>query len=211
MNLKEIQAELTKRLDYPYTWGKIQDDEFDRKTNFIYNIFYFNELLLKIETVFKGNERYSDYFNYSINRWYNFWSACTVEEIFRSHTLVKPIKDSKDKRADFKINEIWFDHKTTIYPTAFGKPVEYAMKNPQELIKWLYENQSQQQRKHYFNRIFIVLYNPNGDHWKLKAEIGWLKKLIMNYLDNFDKSKLLRFYFKEKKLTFSDIIWGIKS
>jgi hypothetical protein len=211
MDLYRVETELQKRLQYPYVWGKMQNNLFDSKTNFIYSIFEFEKLLTRIDQIFKGNEKYNEYFNYAINRWYNFWSARAVEEIFCNHPIVEPFKDPTDKRADFIIKGFWFDHKTTIFPAAFGKSLEYAQKNPKELVEWLYNNQSQQQRKHYYNRLFIVLHDAKGSHWKLKAEIIWLKELIMSYLDNFNKINLISFHIKYKELTHSDIIWGIRN
>jgi hypothetical protein len=75
----------------------------------------------------------------------------------------------------------------------------------------LYKNQSQQQRKHHKNRLFIVLvnYQEEDGHWKLKSEIHWLKELISAYLFNFDQAKLHRFNF-ENTIVSADIIWAIK-
>ena len=79
------------------------------------------------------------------------------------------------------------------------------------MITWLYKNQSQQQRKHHKNRLFIVLvnYQEEDAHWKLKAEIAWLKELVSAYLPNFDQSKLHSFTF-ENRIVYADIIWVIQ-
>jgi len=36
--LINIEKELKKRLPYPYKWGRKQNDEFDKLTNFVYSI-----------------------------------------------------------------------------------------------------------------------------------------------------------------------------
>jgi hypothetical protein len=93
---------------------------------------------------------------------------------------------------DFTIKGISFDHKTSVFPKGFGKSISYAKDNPKELIEWLYENQSQEQRKHLKNRLFVVLFSSDGEHWKLKSEILWLEKIILEYLRNFDENKLIK-------------------
>lgn len=208
--LTEIETELKKRLTYPYKWGQKQNDHFDKRTNFIYHTFKFDELLIEIDKRFKSEKNYHPYFNYSINRWYNFWSAQAVENIFCSLPNVKPALDSKDRLVDFTIQGAAFDHKTSIYPKNFPYKIDEAIKHTDELIKWLYKHQSQQQRKHFKNRLFIVLYSSDGEHWKLKSEILWLKERIEKYMFGFNPAFLMKFNFEKDVYTISDVIWAIK-
>jgi hypothetical protein len=208
--LDQIEAELKKRLIHPYKWGQKQNDIFDMKTNFIYHTFPFDELLKEIEKRFKTEKDYDLYFNYTLNRWYNFWSAQAVENIFCSLPNVKPALDSKDRLVDFSIQDVSFDHKTSIYPKIFPLNIDEAIKKTDELIKWLYQNQSQQQRKHLKNRLFVVLYAKDGEHWKLKSEILWLKERIEKYMIGFNPDYLMKFNFEEYKDTLSDVIWAIR-
>jgi len=212
MNYLLLEAALKKRTKLDYFWGRKQDDEFDKQTNFIYKTTSFESLLETIEIYFKDNPKYNDLKNYALNRWFNFWSAKGVESIFCEHENVKPHLDSYNKFTDFYIQNIPFDHKTTVFPKGFGKSVPYGILHKSELIAWLYENQSQQQRKHHKNRLFIVLvnYGEEDGHWKLKSEIGWLKEIISAYLLNFDRSKLHSFTF-ENTTVYADIIWAIKA
>jgi hypothetical protein len=175
-----IEKELKKRLAYPYKWGRKQNDEFDKLTNFVYRISSFDEVLKETESRFKKDKEHQNIANYALNRWYNFWSAQAVEKIFCSLPNVKPALDEKDKLVDFTIDGVTFDHKTSIFPKNFPYPIEEAIKKTDELILWLYKHQSQQQRKHLKNRLFIVLYSADGEHWKLKAEISWLKEELKN-------------------------------
>lgn len=209
-SLEQIETELKKRLVYPYKWGQKQNDSFDKQTNFIYQTFLFEDLLREIEKRFKIDNDYDSYFNYTINRWYNFWSAQAVENIFCSLPNVKPARDSKDKLVDFIIQGVSFDHKTSIFPKNFPYKIDEAIKKTDELIRWLYKYQSQQQRKHLKNRLFIVLYNANGQHWKLKSEIMWLKDRIEKYMIGFNPNFLLKFSFEKDKVALSDVIWAIK-
>lgn len=211
MNFELLEKELKKRLKFDYNWGRKQEDAFDELTNFIYKTANFDILLQTIETKFKSNPKYNDLKNYALNRWFNFWSAKAIEAIFCEHKNVYSHSNQKNKYIDFYIFNIPFDHKTTVFPKKFKKSIPYAINHKEELITWLYKNQSNQQRMHFKNRLFIVLvdFNDNTKHWKLKAEILWLKKIISSYLINFDATKLTQLKINNSIVT-SDIIWAIK-
>lgn len=210
-NLSDIEIQLKKRLPFYYHWGRIQNNQWDGYTNFIYDTFYWEELILKIEkTILDNRLNKKDLFNYAANRWYNFWSSMAVEQIFTSMKGIEPVQNKKDSEKDFIINGIPLDHKTTIFPKGFKKPFPYAKNHKKELIQWLYKNQSNQQRHHLKNRLFVVVYQENGEHWKLKAEIQFLKIEIEKYVANFEASQLQKFIFTPQTKTLSDIIWVIK-
>jgi hypothetical protein len=208
--LIQIEKELKKRLAYPYKWGRKQNDEFDKLTNFVYRIPAFEEVLKETETKFIRDKVHENIANYALNRWYNFWSAQAVEKIFRSLPNVKPALDEKDRLVDFTIDGVTFDHKTSNFPKNFPYKIDEAIKKTDELILWLYKHQSQQQRKHLKNRLFIVLYSSDGEHWKLKAEISWLKERIEKYMEGFNPHYLLKFHLEKNQETISDVIWAIR-
>ena len=210
INLNDIEIQLKKRLTYPYKWGRKQNDQFDKLTNFIYRTFLFENVLREINTRFKKDKEHQNISNYALNRWYNFWSAQAVEKIFSSLPNVKPALDSKDRLVDFTIDGVTFDHKTSVFPKNFPYPINEAVKKTDELIKWLYKHQSQQQRKHLKNRLFVVLYSPDGEHWKLKAEISWLKERIEKYMVGFNPNYLMKFNFEQGSTTITDVIWAVK-
>jgi len=200
LDLIRLETELKNRLPYGYRWGKKQDNSWDSQTNFIYKTYSVNKLIEKTNNLSNGLK------DYAFNRWYNFWSAMAVEDIFCSHNNVAANLNRFDKLVDFKINNISFDHKTSIFPKGFNKSIDYAIQNKKELIQWLYDNQSQQGRKHLENRLFIVLYDTNNEHWKMKSEIQLLKNEIDLYVNNFDINKLEKFDFGNGEI-YSDIIW----
>lgn len=210
LNLNERENELKKRLRYDYVWGRKQNNLLDKQTNFIYDVFKFDELLKEITRHSKKNDK--DFFNYALNRWYNFWSADAVEKIFCSFNKIKPALKRKDRMVDFEIEGIKFDHKTSVFPERYQHNLDYAVKNKKTLIEWLYKNQSQQQRKHLKNRLFIVLYDCRlGQHWKLKSELFWLREIISDYMSKFNACNLIRLNLIKEETTLSDIIWGIRS
>ena len=201
MNLQRVEIELKKRLLYPYHWDRKQSDTWDRETRYIYTTYSANMVIVK------GSHLPKQMVDYALNRWYNFWSAKAVEEIFALSSIVKPNLNIYDKLVDFEIDGIPFDHKSTIFPRGFGKSYKYARENEDELIEWLYQNQSSEGRRHLKNRLFIVLYDArNQEHWKMKSQIGILREAIDSYLDGFESSRLHRFDFGEGEVL-SDIIW----
>ncbi|TRX20523.1 hypothetical protein [Flavobacterium franklandianum] len=200
MDLLRVETELKKRLIYPYKWGRKQSDDWDAKTSFIYSTYTFEKLLEKTASFDE------EVHNYALNRWYNFWSAEAVENLFSLHEKVTPNINKFDKLIDFTINKTCFDHKTTVFPIGFNQTVAYAKNNPAELIQWLYLNQSQESRKHLKNRLFIVLVEKNKEHWKLKAEIKLLKSEIDTYVENFNSENLIPINL-ENNTILSDLIW----
>jgi len=203
MDLPRVERELKKRLPYPYRWGRKQSNSWDSSTNFIYQTYSFETLLKRTANLS------AELKDYALNRWYNFWSAMAAEDIFSSHENIIANKNSYDKLVDFTINNIPFDHKTSIFPKGFNKPYEYAIENERELIQWLYNNQSQQKRKHLKNRLFIIMYDKNNQHWKMKSEIMELKIKIDLYVESFSSKNLYEFDFGEGKV-YSSILWIVK-
>ncbi|MFD1094993.1 hypothetical protein [Salegentibacter chungangensis] len=204
MDLERLERELKKRLDYPYRWGRKQSDSWDRDTNFIYKTYSFRRLLERI------NNLDPDVRDYALNRWYNYWSAMGAEYIFSSQGRVTPNKNVYDKLVDFTIQRIPFDHKTSVFPRGFEQSIGYAINHKKELIEWLYNNQSQQGRKHLKNRMFIVLYDSSGQHWKMKSEIELIKQSIEGYMTKFSEENLIKIAVNSEVIL-SDIIWIIKN
>ena len=201
MNLQSLESELKKRLNFPYNWGRKQSDEWDKKTKFIYQTQDFESLENQCKD-FDNELR-----NYAFNRWLNFWSAKAIEQIFTNHLSVRKEENQFSKTVDFYISEIPFDHKSSVFPKQFGKSLDYAINHKKELIEWLYQNQSQQGRKHLENRLFIVFFNEkNNEHWKLKTELTLIREKIEDYLRNFSKDNLVSLNLESHEIL-SDLIW----
>jgi len=208
--IENISGELNKRLAYPYKWGTKQTDVLDQQTKFIYKTPFFDDLLKIIDDRFIDTENFEQIKNYTLNRWYNFYSAMAVEAIFKTHSKVKPAKNSKDKEVDFFIDDIPFDHKTTVFPKGLKMNFNEAINQPGNVVKWLYDNQSSQGRFHLKNRLFVVLYAKDGKHWQLKAHLKKIERAVDQFLNNFKTSKLLQLKIDEDKAcTYSDLIWVI--
>ena len=67
MNYELLEKELKERLKIEYTWGRKQNNNFDKQTNFIYSINSFHKLQQRIEKDFKSN------FNYKELKIHNPW------------------------------------------------------------------------------------------------------------------------------------------
>jgi hypothetical protein len=167
--------------------------------------------MAEIKKRFRKDREHDNISNYALNRWYNFWSAYAVEKIFCTMPNVVPALDEKDRLVDFTIQGAKFDHKTSVFPKKFPYKIDDAIKKTDELIKWMYRNQSQQGRKHLKNRLFIVLYSGDGNHWRLKAEITWLQSVIERYMLGFNPDYLLKFSFEPGATIISDVIWAIRN
>ena len=201
MNLQSLESELKKRLDFPYNWGRKQSDEWDRKTKFIYQTQDFESLENQCKD-FDNELR-----NYAFNRWLNFWSAKAIEQIFTNYPNVRKEENQFSKTVDFYISEIPFDHKSSVFPKQFGQSLDYAIEHKKELIEWLYQNQSQQGRKHLENRLFIIFFDEkNGEHWKMKTELSLIREKIEDYLGNFSKDNLVSLNLESREIL-SDVIW----
>ena len=210
-SLERIENELKKRLPYAYNWGRKQNDKWDNYTNFIYDYLEWEAVVTAMKATAEAyNLDKRELFNYAANRWFNFWSAIAVEQIFTEIEGITPALNSKNRLIDFNLFGINFDHKTSKFPKKFQQTIYYAQTHEEELLYWLFKNQSQQQRKHLANRLFIIVYAENGEHWKLKAEISWLTQVILKYVATFDASKLKKLEFQNQKSALSGIIWAIK-
>ena len=153
--------------------------------------------------------------HYASNRWYNFWSAKPIEEMFCSFPGVIAHRDEKNILTDFYIDGTSFDHKSSILPKWYKsklnceEKLDYAMKHPNDLIRWLYDKQSNTGRRHFDNKLDIVFYHLSDYDWKLKCELSWIYGVISNYMKRFNRSSLKQIDFGNGNKPLSDIIWAI--
>ncbi len=207
-SLVHIQTELEKRVPYRYQWQQQQNDTWDGYTAFVYETLRWETLLERMQQVIAAEKLdKGKLFNYAANRWFNFWSAVGVEQIFTELEGVEKVKNYKDAEKDFYLNGIAFDHKTSVYPKRFSKDFKYAFQHKRELIEWLYKHQSKQKRYHLKNRLFLVVHAKDGAHWKLKANLQLVKTEIVEYVNNFSEAQLQNITFVNGDTALSDIIW----
>ena len=203
--LAQIEAQLKRRVaEYgPVRWGRKQTDEWDRQTQFIYHTFAWDDLRAQIATLDRPLA------DYAVHRWFNFWSARAVEMAFCAQPGVQANRDAKDRLIDFRIHGIPFDHKTSVFPARYGRPFDQAQRDKRHLIRWLYEQQSTQGRHHLANRLFILLYAQDGEHWRLRAEVSELARLIAEYVAHFSPPHLIRLSFDTHQ-ALADVLWFVQ-
>lgn len=172
-----MQEELSKALPRLKDWWNIQNDRMDLDTNFIYKCNTFNEVIGNLKKLNMEQFRKSAILKYTLRRWYNFHTAMFVERIFKKHYRVTSAENSKDKEKDFYIDGISFDHKNLILPQKFKKI--YNFTSEKEIIQWLYDNQSQEWRKHNKSRIFLWFTNIED-----KVKFDKIEIIINNFLSN---------------------------
>ncbi len=207
LNLKRLEIQLKKCYPFIENWGRKQTNNWDKQTNFIYKVRHFQTLESEIKIRFDKESNFEELRIYALNRWYNFWSAKGIEAIFCSYPNVKPHSDPYHQFIDFWIDEIPFDHKTSVFPKGYTKSMKFARENPADLLGWLYDNQSKQKRFHLQNRLFLILCEKEGKHQKLKSEIDFIQPIIENYLKHFSFDKLKKIEFDTKKVIYSDCIF----
>lgn len=211
LDLEHIEVELKKRLQHPYKWLRKQNDLWDTATKFIYKTPDWNTFVSEMETAWRQSSFEKESFiHYAMNRWYNFWSAQAVEQIFTDLAGVAPNPKPLEDQYDFRWLGERFDLKTTVFPKGYGDSYAFAKANPAHLIRWFYENQSTEQRYHLKNRMFIVCYDQNGEHYKLKAEIGMLKERVYNYMCERTPADTFSLDLQQETETLADIIWATR-
>ncbi|MBI3305814.1 hypothetical protein HYZ82_01620 [Candidatus Nomurabacteria bacterium] len=95
--------------------------------------------------------------------------------------------------------------------------IQRVIKEPQKLIKWLYEEQGER-RFDAANRLFLVLIDKNNleESWKMKRNLDLLKDTINGHLDKFNgkEAEKLKIEFDwmdgKRYAALSDVIFVIK-
>lgn len=208
LDLVHIENELKKRWEHPYLWNRKQENKWDTATKFIYKTSIWREVLDQIQERSVTNKfDTTAYFNYAINRWYNFWSAQVVEQLFTDLPGFAANPKPLENQYDFKWLGEPIDHKTSVFPKGFGENYAFAKAHKSQLIQWFYKHQSTGQRYHLNNRLFIVVHDEKGEHWKLKAEIELLRAAIEPYGKQNTPAVMEVLHLEEGKETLADIIW----
>ncbi len=125
------------------------------------------------------------------------------------YEIIEKMKDRSDKGCQKVINNLQKERMDIL---------SEVQKNPHQLAVWLYENQGEM-RFGSENRLFLVLVDTDdfNSSWKLKRNMGLLKPVINDYLDNFKNKQIsdlkITFKFKGKPQIFSaltDVVFVVK-
>jgi len=183
--LTDVRRELLKVKQMP-PWGRVQGDEWDRASRFIYSIRTLSALRRETKRVAaEAGLPLRDFGRYVIRRWYNFHTHQAALDIVLTHPRTRPEPDPFHHTVDFYLDDEGFDLKLTELPRGFGHDLAYARAHPEDLARWLYAHQSPQGRFHAANRFFVVLHDAvNSDRtWELRRDFTRLERAIHTFLD----------------------------
>ena len=178
IRLSSLELELQKALIYITANWSMQNNYNDYRSNFIYSVETVDDCI----RMAKENDVSEDY---ALHRWYNFKTSIQCENIFVEYGAKKE-SDFRNKEIDIHIEDVPFDVKLTVYPRALSDhPYDLTTRGGKdEMIKWMYAHQSQQQRKHLANRLFIVCDGTSQfDSLKLKSDFLQIRKKILSFLE----------------------------
>ena len=174
---EDLKKELMKVKSF--RWGVVQG-QLDQKiqTEYVRRFVKYDDLINGVKS-----KLHDDVTGYVIATWFNHWTTVLIEDHISQHKRVIPTLKNY-KGIDIFFDNQPFDLKITYLPKNYS--LEQALKNPNDLIVWLYENQGAQ-RFGSDNRLFVVLASKNNleDSWKLKRDFNFIFGEIDKF---FDKS-----------------------
>ena len=176
--MSNIEKDLQDTLKLISSDWEMQNNEKDKETGFIYKVKTLEDCLKEIDKRQVNKE-------YALHRWYNYMTSIQSEYIFCEFGAVHE-KNIYSHDVDIYINNIPFDVKLTVYPKKLSsRPFDLSTrKGKNEMIKWYYENQSQQGRKQLINRLYVVCDAKDNDEcMRMKSDFTLMRKAIKEYMD----------------------------
>ena len=149
----DLKQELMKVKEFK--WGVVQG-QLDQKiqTEYVRRFVRYEDLISGVKS-----KLHDDITHYVIATWYNHWTTVLIENHISQHSKIIPTLKN-NFGVDIFFDNQPFDLKITYLPKGFT--LEQVLKNPKDLIIWLYENQGLQ-RFGAGNRFFVVLASKNKD------------------------------------------------
>ena len=202
MYTEELEKDLYRCLGLmSMNWRK-QENTSDTNSSFIYKC---DTLKQCLEEIRKNNADR----NYALHRWYNYKTSIITEEIFCKYGA-KHCEDLYNHDVDIYITEIPFDVKLTCYPIKLfdKKPYDLSKRSGKNnMIRWLYENQSQGNRKQLVNRLYVMC---DGDsYWESvinKSNFNKIEDSISKYMDYIKTHKINEITIDNEHKILSDLI-----
>lgn len=204
--------ELSLNKDFP-NWGKVQNDKMDKlltgtkedKERFYYNTNTYESFL---ELLKEKNITTEKDVNYCTKRWFgNVCSKCD-EFLFYRNENVKAHNEQYNPYWDVEFrNGLQMDIKSTVIPKKMitdEKDIKYLISHPEEIIPWMYTNQSKGVRMRFQNRLFICHHSIVSDDRINYVKCAWeyKEKLFKNIADNIEKLPLYDFGTAKSALIF---------
>ncbi len=163
----------------------MQNNSYDKASNFIYQMKSLNECLREIERRNVNRE-------YALHRWYNYMTSIQCEYIFCEYGAVHDT-NKYNHNVDIYIDDIPFDVKLTVYPAKLSsRPYDLTTRDGKnEMIRWYYANQSQQNRKQMLNRLYVVCDASSPyENMVMKSNFDLMRRRIADFMQNVKSNGL---------------------
>lgn len=203
MSREDLELDLHRCLDLMGIDWKKQSNDNDSDTNFIYKCETLNQCLEEISK--SGVNK-----NYALHRWYNYKTSIETEEIFCKYGA-KHCENKYDHNVDIYISDIPFDVKLTCYPKKLFKQKPYDLttrSGKNDMIRWLYVNQSQENRKQLINRLYVMcdgeLYS---DAFIMKCNFSKIESVVASYMKYIQSHKINEITVEENKKVLCDLLY----
>ena len=189
------EEELKKALSLMQDHWEKQNNDDDKRSRFIYKA----ATVAECEKQAKEND--VD-LNYVLHRWYNYHTSITCEHIFHKYGAV-PNPDIYDKEIDLFIKGIPYDVKVSVYPAKLNHAYDISKRCGKDaVIRWMYENQSQQGRKHLANRLFVVCDGGSvRANLELRMDFAQMEQKIKGFMDYYSTRPLYELEINDKSLS----------
>lgn len=119
---------------------------------------------------------------YALYRWFNRMVSKACEWKFCQHPGVRPEPNEKHPTIDLYVNNIGYDVKATVIPSAFT--LRDAAANPKDALNWYYKNQSDGSRYDINNRLIVA----KQGYWYRKCELSKIMLQIDNFMLNWNSA-----------------------
>lgn len=166
------------------TWG-MQNNHSDKASGFIYRMNSLDECLSEIRRT-KVNK------DYALHRWYNYITSTRCEYIFCEYGAVHD-SDKFNHDIDIYIDGIPFDVKLTLYPAKLSsRPYDLSTrKGKDDMIRWYYSHQSQENRKQILNRLYVVCDATSyNESLLMKCNFSLMRKYIKAFMESIKANGL---------------------
>ena len=176
MNL-QLEKDLKDTMNMISANWKMQNNTFDRSTNFIYQMDSLNDCMIEIERTSVDRD-------YALHRWYNYMTSIYCEYIFCDYGAVHD-KNKYNHDVDIYIGDVPFDVKLTVYPAKLSsRPYDLTTRaGKDDMIRWYYANQSQQSRKQMLNRLYVVCdASSSHENMVMKSNFDLMRQRISAYM-----------------------------
>lgn len=182
---KQLEEDLKKTMEIISASWNMQNNSYDRASNFIYQMKSLNECLSEIERRNVNRE-------YALHRWYNYMTSIQCEYIFCEYGAVHDT-NKYNHDVDIYIDDIPFDVKLTVYPAKLSsRPYDLTTREGKnEMIRWYYANQSQQNRKQMLNRLYVVCDASSPyENMVMKSNFDLMRRRISDFMQNVKSNGL---------------------